>query len=207
MKIKGEGSYVDASGARHEIFGVGDLPDDMALRSLKVSGKLSFETISCDKVKVSGKCEGGFLTAKNFSVEGKVELDDLKVEQTFELEGKPKIDSIEADEIVIESQSGFIETIKCKKLEIFNHTNATDATDFANIFTRKFFGEDIIHVDSKRTRVRIKSIEAETVALENCEVDVIRCTNAVIGTNCKIDKLFVTGEYKISADSKVGEVN
>lgn len=200
MEIKGECIYVDTSGVRHKIFGAGDLPDNMALQSLKVSGKLKFDRIICDKIGVTGKVDGGSLTAKNFSVEGEIELDDLQVEQTFELKGKPQVDSVEADEILIESQSGFVDAIKCKNLEIFNRTSAAS---FTKIFGHNFFGEDD---DDKLTRVRIRNIDAETVELENCAVDVIRCKNAVIGKNCAIKKLFVAGEYKISADSKVGEI-
>lgn len=231
MKIKGSGSYTDAAGRNHGIFGVGKLSDDEKFRELKVLGNISFDKISCDEVNISGKCDGGSIDAqdlkisgkvlfdkifcaeanvsgkcegksvstKNFSASGKMEIDSIKVEQTFELKGKPELGSVEADKVIVESRSGSVDEIKCRKLKIFNHANETDSA-----FVIKILGEEISAFDNF-SRVRIKNIDAEKVEIENCEVDVIRCQDAFIGTNCSIEKLFVAGEYEVAADSTVGE--
>lgn len=182
MKIKGEGAYVDSVGVRHEVKGTGSLPDNTELKSLRASGMFSFGKFSCDKVSISGKCEGGSVIAKSFSVTGKVE-----------------VDSVEADDIIIESRSGAIDKLKGSKVKIFNRGH-----EVANaLFAKLLGGHDA--VQEKNSRICIKTIEADNVELENCEVDVIRCKDAFIGSNCAIEKLFVAGECKVSANSKVGE--
>lgn len=185
MKISGECCYFDKTGRRHKVEGFGNFSDDMALRTIKVSGELSFGIISCDEIKVSGECFGDSLTAQKLFIEGTLKIDSVKVEETFNLQGSLKVNNIETKETVIESRSGLIGTIKCQQLKIFHND------DFA---------------DSHNSCVRIKSIEADEVNLENCSVNVIRCKDAFIGANCTIKKLFVAGEYKVAADSKVAKI-
>ena len=204
MKIRGEAVYVNAEGTSHEIKGVGIISDSSALQKMKISGELSFDEISCDSIIVEGKCEGGSLMAKIFSVEGKAEIDSVKVAQTFELEGKPELGNVEADEIIIESCAGSINEIKCRRLKIFNRSNSVNMIAFTKVFGKKIFNEEI-SVSNEIPRVRVKNIDADTVELENCEIDVIRCKNALIGSNCAIEKLFVSGNCKVADDSKVGE--
>ena len=194
MKISGEGTYVDAAGMFHKFIGECIIPDDIILQSLKVSGKLKFDSIICDKINVNGKVDGDSLTAKNFSVDGKVKIDSLKVSETFSLDGKPKIGNVTADEIIIDSRDGSIDNVKCRRLQIAGGCNIK----IGGVLQLKFNDSD--------SRIKIKTINTETAALENCEVDIIRCKDAVIGTNCAIEKLFVAGEYKISADSTIGEI-
>lgn len=216
MRIKGTGTYTDTNDRIHMILGVGDFSDDKKLRDLDVAGDFSFDKISCDRVSVSGKCEGGSITtqildisggisfddiscyeanisgkcegesvsAKNFSVIGKTKIDSLKVENTLNLSGKPQISSMSADEISVVARDGFIGKIKCRMIKIC---------------------DDEGFVDEYRSRVHIKSIDAEMVHLENCAVDVIYCEEAFIGTNCEIEKLFVVGNYKVATDSIVKE--
>ncbi len=185
MKIEGEGVYVDSKGRKHSIEGIGSLPDEINLQSIKVEGSFSFEEISCDKIKVEGECSGNTVTAKNISIEGTIEVDSVTVEDTFKLEGKAEIKLLDAKEIVMETRGGEIGEIRCDKIKIFHDEDSE---------RRK-----------NRSRVRIKTIDADTVNLENCEVDTIRCKDAIIGSNCAIGKLFVAGECEISADSKVDE--
>ena len=184
MKILGEALYVDSAGIRHEVEGIGNISDSVSLRSLKVEGTLSFEKISCDPIEVEGSCDGTSVTAQNFSAEGTVEVDSLNVAQTFKLEGLPKISSIAAAEVSIESQSGSIGNVKCNRIKIFHDEYSSKV---------------------RRSRIRVKSIEADTVELENCAVDVIKCRDAFIGTNCAIAKLFVAGTCEVTDDSTVDE--
>lgn len=200
--------YTDATGKSHRVLGFCDLTEAKTFQELKVSGKLSFEKISCDEVSVSGKCEGGSIAAqnlkvsgtcngdsiiaKNFSVSGKVEVNSLTVEQTLRISGKPQIDSVTADELIIATRSGFLGDVKCRKIRIFDDTD-------------KIFGKGFAEYLSSSSRVQVNNIEADTVALENCTVEVIRCKDAFINSNCAIEKLFVSGECKVSANSTVGE--
>ena len=185
MQILGEAIYVDKNRRRHTVEGIGNFPDDMAVQSLKVEGDFSFEEFSCDTIKVTGECHGDSLTAKNFFVEGTLEVDSVKIAEQLNVEGSLKVANIEASEVFIESRSGSIGNIKCRSLKVFH-----DETSFRR---------------PSRSRVQIKNIEAENVHLENCKVDVIRCQEAFIGKNCAIEKLFVAGECSIAPDSTVGE--
>lgn len=215
MRIKGSGTYTGAAGKSCSILGICELADEENLQELRLSGNLSFKKLSCDKVDISGKCEGGSInarslkisgtcegdsvSAKNFSAVGKVEVDSLTVEQIFELSGKPRIDYVTADEIIIATSSGFIGEVKCHKIKIFDDTARIDG----EFFDKSFIGH--FSFNQSRSRVRIKNIEADKIELENCEVDIIRCKDAFIGTNCAVDKLFVSGACKVAADSTVGE--
>lgn len=115
---------------------------------------------------------------------GKVEVDSLKIARTLKLSGRPQIDSVTADEIFIATRDGSIGAIKCRRIKIFHDEN--------------FF-------DNQRSRIRIKNIDADTVELENCAVDVIKCRDAAIGTNCAVEKLFVAGKCTVANDSTVAE--
>ena len=198
MKIEGEAKYVDAQGKRYSIEGIGSLPDATALQSLNVSGSLDFGEIFCDKIKIEGECFGKSITAKNISVSGSFEVDAVKVEETFKVEGSVDSDNISAAEIVMETRGGKIGNVNCNKIKIF-HGESCDigGSILSNIFGRKVF--------QNNSRVQIKTIDAEKVDLQNCEVEEIHCQDAVINSNCVIEKLIVKGECKVAADSKIGE--
>ena len=198
MKIEGLASYLDTADRRHNIEGIGSLPDGIALQKLNVSGSFSFEELFCDNVKSSGEVTGKILTGKKISAEGTFEVDSVKVE-TFKLSGSAEIENLVAEEVIIESRGGSIGSIKCGKLKIF-HEDINEVG--ASIFTRIFGGKATQH---KNLRVRIKNVNAETIHLENCAVVEIKCKNAFIGANCVIDKLHVSGECKVADDSTVGE--
>ena len=198
MKIEGIASYIDKAGKHHSIEGIGSLPDNNELQSLNVSGEFSFDTISCEDMKVSGSCEGKTLTAKNISAEGTIEVAVVNVAENFKLSGSAEIKSLVAKEIIMESRGGSINSIKCDKLKIF-HGEIREVG--ASIFS-KIFGGKTSHNNS---RVRIEKIDAETIHLENCAVVEIKCKDAFIGSNCAIDKLLVSGECKVADDSTVGE--
>lgn len=232
MRIKGSGVYTDATGKNRRILGIGELSDDKKLLELKVSGNISFDDISCEEINVSGKCDGGSInaqnlkisggllfndisceeanisgkcegksiSAKNFSASGKVKVDSLTIEENLSLSGKPQIDSMTADEVCIASRDGFIGKIVCHKVRILDNVYT-----FNEGFFVKNFIENVSFKDKIFSRVQIKSIEADIVELENCKVDVIRCQDASIGSNCSIEKLFVAGECKVADDSTVNE--
>lgn len=200
MKIEGEARYVDTQGKRHSIEGIGSLPDVTALQSLNVSGSFSFGEISCDKVKIYGECFGKSLTAKNIFVSGSFEVDAVKVEETFKVEGSVDSENISAAEIVMETRGSKIENINCNKIKIFHG----ESYDIGGSILANILGGRTIHSQSS-SHVRIGKIDAEKVDLQNCEVEEINCQDAVINSNCVIEKLIVKGECKVAADSKVGE--
>ena len=232
MKIRGTGNYTDSKGRRNNFLGICDLADGENLRELKVSGNVSFkkiscdeisisgkckgdslaaqalkisgelsvEEITCDEVNISGKCEGKVLSAKNFLGSGKINLDSLSVEEALKFSGKPRIDSVTAGEFLIAARDGSIDSVKCRKIKIFDDSERFGAEVFGKMFAvRSSFSKSRLHV-------QIKNIEADTVDLENCEVDVIRCKDAFIGSNCAIEKLFIAGECEVAADSKVKDI-
>lgn len=199
MRIAGEAVYVDAKGKRHSIEGLGSLPDNNELQSLNAAGEFSFDKISCDEVKISGSCEGKSLNAKKISVEGSFEVDVVTVEKIFNLSGSIDVETLTAEEIIMESRGGSADTIKCDRLKIFHgEIHETGSSILSKIFGNKISRQS-------NSRVRIKNIDAKTVELENCEVDVIKCRDAIIGTNCIIKKLFVAGKCTIADNSTVGE--
>ena len=198
MKIEGEAVYIDATGKRYSIEGVGNVSDSVALQKLKVSGSFKFDKVSCDDISISGECKGKSFNAKNISVEGTVDIDTVEA-YSFQLSGSARINGIVAEKIIIESCKGTIGAIKCSKLKIFHEEiNMLNESILSNIFSVKTSHHS-------NSCVKIKSIDAETIHLENCTVDVIKCKDAFIGANCTIDKLFVAGECKVADNSTVGE--
>ena len=199
MRIEGKGTYTDFDNKSHSVKGVVNFSEDN-LRSLKISGRCSFDKISCDDVDIKGDCKGKTITAKNISVSGDFKVDSVEVENVFKIFGSVKIETLKAEEIFIESRSGKIGNVNCKKLKIFH----SDDFNSGGVFSKIFGGKSSSAKSS--SRVKIKKITAETVELKNCEVEEIKCKDAFIDSNCAIEKLIVEGDCKIAADSKVGEV-
>lgn len=185
MKIEGNAVCIDMSGRQYTVEGEGNFPDDTPLKSLKVKGEFFFGKISCDTLKIEGNCTGESLKTKNFSVEGTLEADSTNVTEILNIEGSLKVADVEATEIFIKSRSGSVGKIKCRNLKIFHNETSCRPS---------------------RSRLQIKSIDADILHAENCVVDVIKCRDAFIGTNCIIEKLFVAGECKIVDNSTVGEI-
>ncbi|MBR0062472.1 MAG: hypothetical protein IJP68_13440 [Selenomonadaceae bacterium] len=198
MKIEGRALYIDIAGKSHSIEGVGKISADVALQKLEVSGLLTFDEIICDAVKISGECTGKSLNAKKVSIEGTADIGTAKSD-SFHFSGSAKIGNLVAEKIIIKSRKGTIDNIKCSELKIFHEEiNTLDYSILSEIFGSKMSNKS-------NSRVEIKSVDAETVHLENCAVEVIKSKNAFIGANCAIDKLFVAGECKVADDSTVGE--
>ena len=197
MQIEGEAVYTDSSGNRHSIEGIGTLPD-MPLQSLNVSGSFSFNKLSCDNLKVEGECNGKSIVAKKIYGEGTFEVDSLETEK-FKFSGSADIEKIVAKEILMESRESSINVIKCYKLKIFHE----EINEVGSSILARIFGGKVSH--HKNSRVQIKTIEADTVHLENCAVVEIKCKDAFIGSNCAVEKLFVAGECKVADNSTVGE--
>lgn len=198
MQIEGEAVYIDAAGKRHSIEGIAALPNNISLQNLKVSGSFSFDELSCDNLKLEGECVGKSIVGKKISVEGTFEVNSVQVE-TFKLSGSTDIEKIVAKEILMESRDGSIDAIKCDTLKIFHE----DINEVGSAILSKIFGGKISHHNN--SRVHIKTIDAETIHLENCAVEIIKCKDAFIGSNCAVEKLFVAGECKVADNSTVGD--
>ena len=198
MRVEGEGFCIDSNGKRHSVAGIGSLPDSDSLQKLSISGAVSFDNISCDEAKIEGDGRGKSINAKNISVSGSFEVDSVKVEKKFKVSGSVQLENLSAEEIVMESRGGSIGSVKCGKIKIYH----SDGFNSEGIFSKIFGGKSSHAISS---RVKIKNIDAEKVELKNCEVGEIKCKDAIIDSNCVIEKLIVTGECEIAADSKVGE--
>ena len=181
MKIAGEATYVDKGGHRRTIAGLGSVSDG-ELESLKVSGSCTFDEIDCDEITVEGECVGS----------------TLKVEGKLNVSGSVHSDELDAGEIVMESRGGSIGEIKCGRIKIFEH----GGVEINGGFLSRIFGSSARSMDS---RVRIKSIDADEVNLQNCEVDAIKCKDAIIGSNCVIGTLNVEGRCEVADGSTVKE--
>lgn len=201
MKIEGEASYIDVKGKRHSIEGMGDLPNNIKLKFLKVEGTIDFEDIICEKISIEGECNGDKISCQNFSAEGEVEIDEIKVEKTFKVDGIITAKIIRADKIVIQSRADSIDEIFCNDVKIFEDTEKIGS----NYIFSKIFGLKTSPRNNK-SRIKIKNLRAEKVSLQNCEVEKIECKNAVIDSNCAVEKLIVEGNYKIAESSKVSEI-
>ena len=197
MKIAGEATYVDKGGHRRTIAGLGSVSDG-ELESLKVSGSCTFDEIDCDEITVEGECVGSTLKAKNATISGTLKVKTLKVEVKLNVSGSVHSDAIGADDVVMESRGGSIGEIKCGRIKIFEH----GGVEINGGFLSRIFGSSARSMDS---RVRIKSIDADEVNLQNCEVDVIKCKDAIIGSNCVIGTLNVEGSCEIADGSTVRE--
>lgn len=183
MKIEGEAIYVDGKGRRRSIEGIGTVPDDEPIHSLKVSGSCSFDVLVCDDIKIEGECDGSTLTAKSATFDGTVKVNALKVDGDLDVSGSVRSNMIEADEIAVESRNGSIGGIKCGRIRVFEESSARNVN----------------------SRVRIKNINANEVNLQNCEVDAIKCKDAIIGSNCIIGTLNVEGNCEVVDGSTVKE--
>lgn len=200
MKIEGIANYVDSNGKRHSIEGIGSLPGGTELQSLNASGSLSFDNLDCKEFKIEGECQGKSINAKNISVSGTFDVHTVKTEKDLKIEGTLDSENVIAEEIIMESRDGLIGEIKCNKIKIFHgEIHDIGGSILSGIFGKKFQYQG-------NSRVRIEKIDADTVNLQNCEVTEIKCTDAIIGSNCAIKKLIVSGKYKVAENSTVGEV-
>lgn len=215
MNIKGAGIYTDASGESHKII-LGDLPDSENLRALKVSGNLTFKKISCDEINVSGKCEGGSITAQSLKVSGGLSFDKISCEEgsvsgkcegksltakNFSASGKVEIDSLKVEETLKLSGKPRIDSMTATKIFIDSIDGSIGSIKCRTI---KIFDRIGLAV-TRNLRVRIVDIDADKVELENCAVVEIKCKDAFIGVNCVIEKLFVSGECEVADGSTIGE--
>lgn len=233
MKIDGDAVYVTELGKRHTIDGDGSLPDDTPLKKLNVDGDVSFGKISCDNIKVEGDCFGDSLTAgkifvdgdfkvdvvntkslkvngdcfcdsiaaENVDVDGDFEAESVKVVESFEISGDVKIDSVESDEIILNTRSGRVGKIQCKDLKIFD--NSVDFVGEISIGSIRIKSDS---AQKKFSQIRVKNIESKNIEIENCKCEIIKCTNAVIGENCTIEKLFISGKLELNENSRVSEI-
>lgn len=163
MKILGSASYVSKNGKRFKIEGAGSLPDELEFKSLSVEGD----------------CSGDFVVADKIRIEGNINFKSIRAAHSIDVEGIIKSSSLESGEIDIESQSGKIENIDCKRIKIHHKLKKSNS------------------------RVHIGNINAERVDLQNCEVEVINCKDAFIRVNCIIEKLIVEGECDVADGSTV----
>ena len=234
MKIDGDATYIDKFGKRHLMEGEATLPDETELKILNVDGDIKFDRISCDKIKICGDCSGGSITAEKIFVDGDVKVDatiqvvdslkvngdcsaesltankifidgDVKADtikgaESLDIVGDPQVGLIESKDVVINTRSGMIEEINCDNLKIFdNSVNFEGEISFGKFRLKSYPKENFSHI-------RVKKILAEKVELANCKVSLIQCRDAIIGENCSIEKLIVSGNLELNDKSKVDDI-
>lgn len=197
MKIAGEAIYIDRSGHRRTMAGMGSVSDG-ELESLKVSGSCEFGDLVCDDVKIEGECSGASLKSRNVASSGTLRVKMLIVEGKLKASGSVYSDVIDASDVDMESRGGSIGTVKCGRIKIFEH----GGVEINGGFLSRIFGGS---ARSANSRVHIKGIDADEVNLQNCEVDTIKCKDAIIGSNCVIGTLNVEGSCEVVDGSTVKE--
>ena len=198
MNIKGIVNYVDENNKKHETAGICTLKDDIKLKSIDVKGMLSFDKIICDKINIEGDCTGNEISGKKIFISGKFNVDNVSMEQNIKIVGVAHSNLLKAEKVIIESRAGTIKQINCDKIKIFDNNDNIDISIIKNIF-------NIRHVKNN-ARIHINDIDANNVEIQNCEIKSIKCKNAIIGTNCLIEELFVEDSYKIANDSTVNKI-
>lgn len=233
MKIDGDIAYTDKFGKRHTIEGYGTLPDETELKSLKVDGSISFDKISCGNFKVNGDCFGSSLTAEKISVDGDIEVNDIKAVEDLKIYGDCAADLLTANKIFIdgdvkadgikvaeslniegEPQINSIESDKVVINTRFGTVEEIKCRDLKIFYSGVNFEGEIsigkfrIKSSPKQnfSQVLIKKIDAINVELENCKVSQVECKNAIINANCSIDKLIVSGNLEIDNNSKINSI-
>ena len=200
MKIAGEATYIDKDGHRRTIAGMGSVSDG-ELESLKVSGSCEFGDLVCNDVKIEGECSGSSLKSENVTSSGTLRVKTLIVEGSLKASGSVYSDVLDAADVDMESRGGSLGEIKCGRIRVFEHGGVE--INGGGLLS-KIFG---VHSSARSvsSRVRIKSIDADEVNLQNCEVDVIKCRDAIIGSNCVIGTLNVEGKCEVVDGSTVKE--
>lgn len=200
MKIEGEAVLVNKFGKRRTVEGEKTLPDDTALQKLFVEGSVYFGDITCDKFKVEGECFGNSLIAEQIEIEGSINVDVVKASKILDIEGEMNINSAESATILIESRFGRINEVKCNDLKIFDVDDEFEAEISSSKFKLKISNK------KKFSQILIDSIVADNIELENCKVETVKCNNAIIGSNCTINKLIITENLDIVENSKVNSI-
>ncbi|MDU5021985.1 MAG: hypothetical protein E6269_15690, partial [Clostridiales bacterium] len=183
---------------------------------LDVSGVLkNSKNIQCEEFKVSGVLKSSeSLQAQSIDVSGVATIGkNIKSQKIFG-EGCIKVkEEIESEKIDLQGNIICEGLINCEDFYLFTEgeskigeIGATNIEICGGEKSRNIFNI-FIPKRIKNNHAYIKVIEGDNIKLSNCDVDIVRGKNIVIGENCKINKVEYSESIDINELSKVDNIN
>ena len=216
ISLDGVGSSGGGKFEDINISGVYSLKGDIICNKLDVSGVLkNSKNIQCEEFKVSGVLKSSeSLQAQSINVSGVATIGkNIKSQKIFG-EGCIKVkEEIESEKIDLQGNIICEGLINCEDFYLFTEgeskigeIGATNIEIYGEKKSKNIF-KIFIPKKFKNNRVYIKVIEGDNIKLSNCDVDIVRGKNIVIGENCKINKVEYSESIDINEISKVDNIN
>ena len=216
ISLDGVGSSGGGKFEDINISGVYSLKGDIICNKLDVSGVLkNSKNIQCEEFKVSGVLKRSeSLQAQSINVSGVATIGkNIKSQKIFG-EGYIKVkEEIESEKIDLQGNIICEWLINCEDFYLFTEgeskigeIGATNIEICGGEKSRNIFNI-FIPKRIKNNHAYIKVIEGDNIKLSNCDVDIVRGKNIVIGENCKINKVEYSESIDINELSKVDDIN
>ena len=216
VSLDGVGSSGGGKFEDINISGVYSLKGDIICNKLDVSGVLkNSKNIQCEEFKVSGVLKSSeSLQAQSINVSGVATIGkNIKSQKIFG-EGYIKVkEEIESEKIDLQGNIICEWLINCEDFYLFTEgeskigeIGATNIEICGGEKSRNIFNI-FIPKRIKNNHAYIKVIEGDNIKLSNCDVDIVRGKNIVIGENCKINKVEYSESIDINELSKVDDIN
>ncbi|MDU2688961.1 MAG: hypothetical protein E7C44_15955 [Paeniclostridium sordellii] len=216
ISLDGVGSSGGGKFEDINISGVYSLKGDIICNKLDVSGVLkNSKNIQCEEFKVSGVLKSSeSLKAQSINVSGVATIGkNIKSQKIFG-EGCIKVkEEIESEKIDLQGNIICEGLINCEDFYLFTEgeskigeIGATNIEICGGEKSRNIFNI-FIPKRIKNNHAYIKVIEGDNIKLSNCDVDIVRGKNIVIGENCKINKVEYSESIDINELSKVDNIN
>ena len=216
INLDGVGSSGGGKFEDINISGVYSLKGDIICNKLDVSGVLkNSKNIQCEEFKVSGVLKSSeSLKAQDINVSGVATIEKNIKSHKISGEGCIKVkEDIESEKIDIEGNLACDGLINCEDFYLFTlgesrigEIGATNIEIYGEKKSKNIF-KIFIPKKFKNNRVYIKVIEGDNIKLSDCEVDIVRGKNIVIGENCKINKVEYSESIDINELSKIDSVD
>lgn len=207
----GGGTFEDIN-----ISGVYSINGDLTCNRLYVSGVLkNSKNIKCEEFRVDGVLKSSeSLEAKNINVAGLATIEKNIKSQNISGEGCIKVkEDIESEKVDIEGNITCKGLINCEDFYLFTvgeskigEIGATNIEIYGEERSKNIF-KIFVPKKFKNNKAYIKVIEGDNIKLSDCEVDIVRGKNIVIGENCKINIIEYSESIEINELSKVDNVN
>lgn len=216
ISLDGVGTSIGGKFEQMNISGVYSLSGDLICDNLYVSGVLKdSKNIQCEEFKVSGVLKSSeSLDASNINVSGAVNIGKNIKSQKILGEGYIKVkENIESEKIEIEGNLICNGLVNCEDFYLFTSGESKigeiGATNIKICSEQQCSGIFKIFIPKKfkNNHAYINLIEGNDIILSNCDVDIVRGKNIVIGENCKINKIEYSVSIDINKESRVDVVN
>ena len=216
INLDGVGSSGGGKFEDINISGVYSLKGDIICNKLDVSGVLkNSKNIQCEEFKVSGVLKSSeSLKAQDINVSGVATIEKNIKSHKISGEGCIKVkEDIESEKIDLQGNIICDGLINCEDFYLFTEgesrigeIGATNIEICGEKKSKNIF-KIFIPKRIKNNRAYIKVIEGDNIKLSDCEVDIVRGKNIVIGENCKINKVEYSESIDINELSKIDSVD